>query len=272
MSDPIYRLRGGLYHPTELATSPWSADSQHGGPPSALLAHAIETVDDQDMQVVRVTVQLLRPVPMRPLRVSARVNRPGRRLQFVDAWLLDGDQAVAQATGTRLRRHPDLDLVRHAASHPAPPGPEAGHDIWEPWGITHPTFYDRGLEHSFLEGSINQPGPAKVWLRLRGPFIEGQPTTPLQRVMVAADCGNGVSAVLPFGESLFINPDLTVHLHRYPRGEWVMLEATTLLGGEGAGTAEAALWDRDGRLGRSAQSLLVELRPPAGKNATRARR
>jgi hypothetical protein len=100
-------------------------------------------------------------------------------------------------------------------------------------------------------------GPATCWMRMRVPLVEGEEPSPLARVLVAADSGNGVSSVLDWRRYLFINPDRTVHLHRYPTGEWVCLDARTWVDPDGVGLAEAALYDRTGGLGRTAQSLFV---------------
>ena len=85
----------------------------------------------------------------------------------------------------------------------------------------------------------------------------GEPPTPLQRVVAAADFGNGLSGVLDFRTHLYINPDLTVYLHRYPRSEWVCLDSRTWIHEHGVGLAESRLWDQEGPIGRSLQSLLV---------------
>jgi hypothetical protein len=66
--------------------------------------------------------------------------------------------------------------------------------------------------------------------------------------------------VLDFDRYVFINTDLTVHLVRYPAGEWVCLEAVTSIDSTGIGLADTALHDEQGRIGRSAQSLFVSAR------------
>jgi hypothetical protein len=115
------------------------------------------------------------------------------------------------------------------------------------------------MEVRFVEGRFDRLGPATAWFRLRGPVVLGSPTSPWQRVAAAADFGNGVSAELPFATSLFINPDLTVSVHRPPEGEWVCLQARTRLGSPGVGASESALWDTRGRIGRAIQNLVVEV-------------
>jgi hypothetical protein len=98
-------------------------------------------------------------------------------------------------------------------------------------------------------------------MRLRLPLLAGEePPTALARLAAAADFGNGVSAALPFDRYLFINADLTIHLHRRPGGEWIGLDARTLLSPGASGLAESVLHDLDGPVGMAFQTLVVEPR------------
>jgi hypothetical protein len=97
-------------------------------------------------------------------------------------------------------------------------------------------------------------------MRLGYPLLPGEPLTPLARVAATADFGNGVSATLPFERFLFINADLTIHLHRPPLGEWIGLDARTLLYPGGTGIAESVLHDTSGPVGRAFQTLVVQPR------------
>ena len=99
-------------------------------------------------------------------------------------------------------------------------------------------------------------------MRMRVPLVEGEQPGPLTRVLVAADSGNGISNVLDFHEYLFVNADLTVHLARYPAGEWVCLQAVTSVDQAGVGLADTALYDERSQIGRAAQSLFVSRRRP----------
>jgi hypothetical protein len=121
-------------------------------------------------------------------------------------------------------------------------------------------FHNAGVEHRWVTGSFVEEGPATDWIRLAVPVFDDAPPTPLQRVFAAADFANGVSRMARFEELLFINPDLTVHLHRMPVGEWVCLDAVSVLEPHGVGLAQAALWDEQGLIGRSLQSLLLDSR------------
>jgi len=262
MADALFERDGARFVPTELCRGPWSPDAQHGGPPAALLARSAERFEGgEEMHVARLTVELLRPVPLVPLTVTLRWARPGRKVQIVEAALRAGDTEVARALALRIRRvalpvPPDLD---HRP--PPPPLPRQGSQSLPPWGdgILRPAFHADAVEHRFVAGGFDRPGPATDWIRLRVPVVGGEAMTPLARVAAAADFGNGVSWVLSRLEGWqFINPDLTIYLHRMPGGEWVCLEAATWVEPHGVGVAESRLWDERGPIGRAIQSLLLD--------------
>jgi Thioesterase-like superfamily len=255
----FFRRRGDVFEPSELTRGPWDPDSQHAGPPAALLGRAIERVGDGDgNHVGRVTCDILRPVPMTPLTVSASVVRPGRSVELVEASLADEEGAVMRATAWRLKTRP-VELEPEPPDEPPPHGPADGSpkDFF-PTGVD--VGYHTAMEYRFVTGAFLELGPAVVWMRMRHPLVEGEEPTPLQRVLVAADSGNGVSASLDYHRFVFINTDLTVHLHRRPESEWVCLEAATRLDPAGVGMSDTLLWDEHGRIGRTAQTLLVRER------------
>jgi hypothetical protein len=259
MGSAFYMRAGDRFVPSESTRGPWDPGAQHAGPPAALLGRALERCDPRDgMQVGRVTLEILSPVPLAPLETHARVVRPGRSVELLEASLSGPDGEVMRATAWRLRSG-DVDLP--AGSDPAPAGPEHGasRDFF-PTG--QDVGYHTAMEYRFVEGAFLELGPATVWLRMRVPLVEGEEPSPLERVLVAADSGNGVSATLDYQRYLFINTDLSVHLLRMPVGEWVCLDAITHV--DGLGLSDTALWDERGRIGRAAQTLLVRQRagPP----------
>jgi hypothetical protein len=245
--------------PTPRARGPWSVDSLHGGPVAALVAGAVESLAvDDGLQLARITLELLRPVPVAPLVVRSAVVRPGRRVQLVDTVVEAAGVEVAWSRALRIRVAGDREpTAPTGAEDPAPAPPEEG-AAQPPTPGDYRAFHNEGMEMRFVSGSWERLGPATVWFRLRCPVVLGSEPTPWQRVAAAADFGNGVSAELSFATSLFINPDLTVAVHRPPIGEWVGLEARTRFGSPGIGATESALWDRHGRIGRAIQNLLVE--------------
>jgi hypothetical protein len=252
----FYERDGDVLVPSELTRGPWDPGSQHAGPPAALLARAVEA---EGTLIGRITVELLRPVPLAPLAVAPELLRPGRNVELVAAVMTEpgGDpRPIARAVAWRLRTD---DGVPALDSGPPPPGPDAGRD--RPFFPTgQDVGYHTAMDYRFLEGAFTEPGPARVWLRMRQPLVAGEPTSPLARVLVAADSGNGVSAALDYRRHLFINTELTVHLVREPAGEWVHLDARTYVGPHGVGLSESVLHDETGRLGRAAQTLLVRRR------------
>jgi hypothetical protein len=255
----FFRARDGAFEPSELTRGPWDPDAQHAGPPAALLGRAIERCGEPDgKNVGRVTFEILRPVPMKTLTASARVARPGRSVELVEAALADADGEVMRATGWRLRTEP-TELDPAPTDEPPATGPADGEprDFF-PTGVD--VGYHTAMEYRFVTGAFLELGPALVWMRMRHPLVHGEDPTPLQRVLVAADSGNGVSAALDYHRYLFINTDLTVHLHRQPETEWVCLDAVTRLDSAGIGMSDTELWDERGRIGRAAQTLLVRER------------
>lgn len=245
----------GLLIPSELTRGPWDPGSQHAGPPAALLGRAIERCEPRpDLQVGRVTFEILRPVPLAPLEASAHVVRPGRSVELLEASLSGPEGEVMRARAWRVQPG-EIELPE--AMDGVPPGPREGSE--EPFFATgHEVGYHSATDFRFVRGAWLEPGPATVWMRSRVPLVEGEEPTPLQRLLVVADSGNGVSAAFDPRHHLFINTDLSVHLLRPPSGEWVCLEATTYVAG--LGLADTVLWDERGRLGRSAQTLLVRER------------
>jgi hypothetical protein len=256
VSDAIYIPDGpGRFTPTELARGPWDPGAQHGGAPAALLARAVEQVDGATaMAVVRITYELLRPVPLAPLELRSRVTRPGRRVQLVEASLHDGEQEVVRATALRIRQD-DVPAPDPAATAP-PPGPGEG-VLLEPPSERPTSFAWSAMEIRFVAGSFWEVGPAFAWFRLRMPLVAGEEPSPLQRLAAAGDFGNGIATAVSWRTHVFINPDLTLYVERLPAGEWVGLDASTHVGTQGTGISDSVLYDERGRVGRAQQALYV---------------
>jgi acyl-Coa thioesterase superfamily protein/acyl-CoA thioesterase superfamily protein len=257
VTEPIFRREGDAYVPTAHARGPWDPGQLHGGAPGALLAQAL---DEDGYLVARLTFDFLGPVPMAPLRMTTQTTRPGRNLQMAQAELSADGRTVMRAGAARLRRS-HVQLPAADDDGPAPPGPEAATPSPFPGDAEHPEgFHRTAMDIRFLAGTDYGVGPALVWFALTRPLIDDVPASPLARVVAAADFGNGVSRVLDFEDYLFVNTDLSVHLHREPEGEWVLLDARTHVESHGAGLARSMLRDERGPLGLAAQSLFVARR------------
>lgn len=262
---------------TEWSRGPWDPRALHGGAPSALVAgvleHTLAAASAADpagmpMHPSRLTIDLERPVGLQPMTVRAAVVRHGRKVRVVEAEVVDdAGNRLVRASLLGIRRTPDelaFDgaVVTSVAPPPAlPPTVSAASVSTFATDVEGPMYHRDAVEHRFARGAFGQLGPATDWIRLNVPVFAGEPVSPLQRVAAAADFGNGISASLPAGW-MFINPDLTITLHRLPAGEWVCLDSVTHFGPDGTGSADTELWDESGRLGRSVQNLLIEP-PPA---------
>jgi hypothetical protein len=255
----LYRVEHDTAFPTEYTAGPWGDKLQHGGAPTALISWAAERLAPREpMQVVRMTIDLLRPVPIAPMQIRAEVVREGRKIQLCAVTLLIDDVVVVRASVLKIRLA-QFDLPETAVEEKVTlPGPEAGEAADTP--NANPNALIRGMTMRVVKGQFRAPGPAAIWFRVDRPLFENQPVTPLQRVAMVGDFCNGTSTVLPFQSWTFINGDLTISLARLPVGDWILLDAQTWLGDDGSGIAFAKLGDSRGYFGRAVQSLVIEPR------------
>ncbi|WP_312858048.1 thioesterase family protein [Pseudonocardia pini] len=268
--DPFYRLveavpgdpTAGRFHATSATTGPWFSDAQHLGPPSALLVRSFERVppsrpDAPPLQLARYTVEILGAVPAGDVELRAWVERPGRTIELLAAEMTAGGRAVLRARAWRLA-HTDTAGAATGAldplAHPETVAPQVGRP--EGW---LPGYLD-AVEWRWVRSHFDELGPGAAWGRLRVPVVEGEEPSALQRLAAVADSANGVAATLPIGEWLFLNTELSVHLHRPPAGEWAGIDANTVIGPTGTGTVTGRLFDADGHVGYITQELTVRRR------------
>ncbi|MBS9536180.1 thioesterase family protein [Mycobacterium sp. M1] len=231
---------------------------QHGGPPAALLARAVERVrPDPDMAIARLTADMLGPIPQGRIRTEATILRPGKRIEMVEAKLWANGKLAVTATAWRIRRSPGSTQAQAQASQvPVPPLPGEQPQRYFPrvspdWG------YGRAIEWRFVHGGYQHPGPASVWTRLRIPLVLGEETAPVHYLAVVADSANGISAELSPIEWAFIPPSVTLTLGREPAGDWINLSARSHIADSGTGFTQGELFDRSGLVGSVEQPLLV---------------
>ncbi len=252
----FYRLRDGFEGVESLPTTagPWSLDAQHGGPPAALLGRAVEGLDAG--VVGRFTMDLLGPVPVGELAVSASIVRPGRSVSLAQATLRDEarDRLVANVSAWLF---PRSDSGPVAAGPPPAHGPADGQERERPAGWS--AGYLDAVEWRWISGGLGDPGHGVVWMRPPA-LVEGEAMSPVQRLLACVDSASGVSSMLDVREWAFLNTELTVHVLREPVGEWICLDAVTALGPGSVGIASATAYDELGPVARSAQALLVQRR------------
>ena len=260
-SEPGSSSLTSRVHSSTHTTGPWASGLQHAGPPAALLTRAVRRLGGLPDRALpaRLTFDILAPVPVAELVLTARVLRPGRRIALAEAALASADQPelpvmTARAWLLRQLEHPMADLP----PTPASPAPEWREDV-EP--MARPAGWNAGyldaVAWRWVAGSFQAPGPASVWTHLTVGVVEGEDPDPIERLVAVADSASGISAVANPAELLFVNTDLTLHLTREPVGEEIWMSAATTLDPAGVGATVGELGDHRGRVARSGQTLFV---------------
>lgn len=260
MKGSYYRRAPGLgpdvFESTDLTGSVWGPNLQHGSPPLALLTREIEQlIAGSGQRIARLSLDILAAIPVAPVRVQVRMQRPGRRICLLEAELhgCDDDRPVARLSAWALATGDTAAVAtdRHPPLIEMPSQPPPG------W-FARSTGYARSVQWRVQPDSPD--GAAVAWLRPTAQLIDTEPTTALQRLMLVVDSANGVGAALDVDEYTFMNTDTVVHLHRLPAGEEFGLRARASIGPDGIGVTTAELFDHTGFIGTSAQALLVRPR------------
>ena len=244
------------FQPTDAARGPWDPNACHAGPPSGLLARASERLVP-DQQLVRLTVDLMRPVPHVGFRVEAAITRPGRTVSTTEMRLVDADgKTMIVGRGMHLRPQELTDVPTTSAEMPrldqATPGAfpisTSGHGL--------PAFAT-GVTMMYPPGDDNSPGPTRAWMHTI-PLLPDEEMSPFQKICPLADCGNAISRNEEPGRFAFMNTDLTIVLHRAPQGTWLGSDAVSRWEPSGLGMSDALLFDDYGPVGRAIQSLIIQ--------------
>ncbi|HEX9854220.1 MAG TPA: thioesterase family protein [Acidimicrobiia bacterium] len=255
-ADAYFTTRDGVWFvPSDFARGPWDAESCHAGPPTALIVRALERLVSHQA-LARLTVELRRPIPMSGFAIEAEVRRTGRSATFTAARLTDDDRVLVEASATHLRALEHLDVATAPFDLPdfssAVPGPfpitDTRHGL-QAFSSSIEVRYDP----SQSQGS---GGPTTVWMRTI-PILADEEPSPIQRLCPLADSGNGISYNNYLDKILFMNPDLTLAVHRQPASEWVGSRVRSHWHTDGTGLADAELFDTIGPVGRATQSLLL---------------
>lgn len=259
-NDPVayYRPLGrGRYAPTSHVEGAWTPEHQHMGPVSGLMVHEIERAQPrEDLQLSRVSFDILGVLPMREVEVRVRTVRPGRTIELVEAEMYD---AAPDGTGRSLVRasawwlpRSDTTAVAGIEADPMP-----GRAEGEPWkgSETWQGGFIRSLE--FLVVPTWRPGRARVWLRSLVDLVDGEDASALARYFAIIDTANGIAVRQDPRSCFFPNTDLTVHLLRQPERDWLGLDTAVSFGAAGVGLTSSTLHDPVGMVGRAEQILTV---------------
>ena len=210
------------------------------------------------LRIGRMTLDILGAIPVARVRVRTWVQRPGVRISLMAAEMSahrpDGaERAVARVTAWLLATSDTADAATDR--YPALTEGEAA-------AVPHEWVGAKG----YLETVSwrRQPDTGEtgnvVWLSPLVPLVDSEPTTDLQRLAMVVDSANGAGAALDPEQFIFMNTDTSVHLHRLPAGNDFALRSRGSIGPDGIGVTTADLFDRQGFIGTSAQTLLVQRR------------
>jgi hypothetical protein len=255
VTDAFFVPDGEAWVATAHTRGPWSPAHQHGGPPAALIAHVVEAAAPEFL-LARLTVDFLRPVPIGRLRVRLEPLRAGSKVQRRIGLLLHADTVVAHAVIVLIRR--GAVSVAPASDASTLPPPEASRPFQFPF-FREADGYHTAMETRLARGEWGS-GRAAAWMRQRVPLVPDAPPSPLERVLVAADSGSGVSAAIDHRRQSAINADLTVAVSRPLQGEWVGLDSVSTYEPSGIGLADTRVCDARGTVGRVLQGLVLEER------------
>lgn len=256
LTPPAYYipLGRGRYRSTEQAQGAWSPGQQHMAPVAGLMAHALETCSPRtDLAMSRVAYDILGSIPSGEIEVNARVIRPGRTIELVEAEMIADGRPVVRAVAWRLAITDTSSIA--ATDLPRIPGPDEA----TPFDMSE--IFAGGFIRTLTTRRFGDhvAGRSTVWLRPEATLISGEPTSELARFFGVIDTANGVATRALPGDVMFANTDLTVHLFRRPAGEWVGLETEVSFGSDGLGLTSSVLHDLDGPVGRSAQTLTLRI-------------
>ncbi len=245
-----------VFKSTDHTRSNWTPEIQHGSPPLALMTKSIEELLTPGMRIGRLTLDILGAIPVSEVLVHARIDRPGNRIAMLSAEMAavrpDGNpRTVARVTAWALATTDTVDAVTDRY-RPLVENESAPDRL--PWKDTG-GYVDSVQWRPQTEDSA---GATVYWLSPLVRLVDDEETTALQRMAMIVDSANGVGAALDPKHFVFMNTDTTVHLHRAPAGNDFALRSRASIGPDGIGVTNAEIFDRDGFIGTSAQTLLVQ--------------
>jgi hypothetical protein len=250
-NEPFFRRDGDTYVPQPICRGPWDPNSLHGRVVAGLLAHAIETRHGNPAYVpARITIDMYRLPDFSPMTFETRVIRDGRRIKVIDAEVFSAGVSVGRASSQLLLRTaaPAGDVWSPAnwdAPHPdSVPRPE-------PQGSFVPMWDMRPVSGAFMSRQAHK----RCWMRETRDLVDGVPITPWVRAALAADFAS------PFANSGteglgYINSDITMYLHREPRGEWIGFETMNHQATDGVAVGECFMYDLEGPIGSASVCAL----------------
>lgn len=252
------RLDGRRYRPTQLTGGAWVVTEQHISPMNGLIVHAVERFcaarGDDDLAISRIGIDILGVLTLDPFDVTVDVIRPGRTIELLEVVVVAAGRPAVRA---RVWRAITADTGKVAGGQADPiPAPASAEpvDLTPVW----PGGYIRSLE--IRRVGTARPGRGTTWISTPADLVAGDRVSDLARLIGLVDTANGLSVREDPREWLYPNLDLTIHLLRQPRGEWLGLDTCVVFGSDGHGITSSALHDETGHFGNAQQTLTLRRR------------
>ncbi|MFH9068920.1 thioesterase family protein [Streptomyces alboflavus] len=243
------------YKPTAHASGAWSADEQHFSPLGGLIVHAIDRhLADRpgnDLLLSRISFDILGRPALDECEIRVETVRPGRTIELVEAVVLIGGRPVVRGRAWLLAALDTTAVEGGTGDRLTPP------DALTPWEMSSvwPGGYIASVDVRPL--APPQPGRTTAWISTDLDLVAGQTISPLASYLALVDTANGIAVRQPPTAWMYPNVDLTIHLHRQPRGRWTGLDTTVAFGPTGQGITSTVLHDLDGPVGTAQQMLTV---------------
>ncbi|GAA4487706.1 thioesterase family protein [Rhodococcus olei] len=249
------RVDDRRYRPTALTGGAWTEAEQHISPLNGLIVHAVERFvagrGPDEMEIARIGIDILGVLAIEDFDIDVQVVRPGRTIELLEATVTAAGRPAVRA---RVWRMAVLDTSAVAG------GPDAV--------LPHPGTLDRWKMSDLWPGGYiasldvrtvgaPQPGRTTAWISTPAALVAGEEVGALARYVALVDTANGIAVRRSPTEWMFPNVDLTIHLTRRPRGDWVGLDTTVTFGPDGHGLTSSVLHDVDGPVGHANQILTV---------------
>ena len=235
-----------------------------GGVVAAIAARAMEAELGTGQSLRSFHGVFAAPVPVGPVDIEVDVIRSGRSMSQVQATVrapgADAGFTALAAFGHERPGFAYTELTMPSVAPPAecvsyrdPPPPDSG----RPDGPMFP-FWNEVLEgrsalgHAPWDPSEREAAEVATWFRFEHFPADGHGQFDQLALLVAADMmPSAVFERMGPAESGWFAPsvDLTVHLVGLPTGNWILNHSRAHYAGDGYASAEAALWDPDGRDG-----------------------
>ncbi len=249
--------------PTVLANGPWYANSLHGSSMMGLMARAAEQhPSDVPRLVSRLTVDMMRAAPTSALKTETEIVRTGKNVEFLDIRLLSEGELYVRGTAMRIRVKDVMIEDYFRGIEPFPNLPEGNELSFFRW----PGAENPGYHHAIDMRMSEHQGFPLLWFRLAVPLVEGEQNTSFISLATACDWTYAVPNIvyrrktgMEMDQQKFfaINPDTTINYFRPATSEWLGLKAQASYGDIGSGCCAAQLFDENGPIGFSSQTVLI---------------